>query len=102
MGLKLGIDDPEQWLEDCPDRVSENWDAYFAVEPFGGERELLARAVSLLYVLCFTHAKPEHVMADSDRIMQQLMPSEWVGQPEPVTADQDMERIEKHLASKYG
>ena len=103
MGLKLGVQDPEQWLEDVPDRVFENWEAYHANEPFGDERELLARMVGLLFFLCMKDGiDSETVLKSSESITQSLMPAAWVGQPERKTHEQSMAEVEKQMAARYG
>ena len=79
MGLKLGLEDPEQWLEDCPDRVYDNWHAAYRLRPFGDEQELLARVVSLLILLASKQMDIATVVKASDSIMQSLLTSEWVG-----------------------
>jgi len=77
LGRQLGIEDPEQWLELCPKRVFENWQAAYEVEPFGNEQELLARAVSLLYLIATENREFEKVCKASDSLMAFLMPSGW-------------------------
>jgi hypothetical protein len=78
LGLKLGIEDCEQWLEDCPDRVYRNWYAAYQCEPFGNETELLARIASLLYIIASKGTELEVVSRASDAILRTLMPSDWV------------------------
>lgn len=74
-----GIEDPEQWLEDCPDRVFENWVAAYRLRPFGDEQALLARAVSLLFLIAAKGQQFEKVYKASDSIMKLLMPPDWIG-----------------------
>lgn len=31
----MGIDDPEQWLEDAPKRIVDLWEEYWKLEPWG-------------------------------------------------------------------
>lgn len=73
------MEDAEQWLEDCPDRVFQNWYAAYRCEPFGGETELLARIASLLYIIASKGSELEKVCKASDAITKTLMPSDWVG-----------------------
>ena len=73
------MEDAEQWLEDCPDRVFQNWYAAYRCEPFGGETELLARITSLLYIIASKESELETVCKASDAITKTLMPSDWVG-----------------------
>jgi hypothetical protein len=35
--LQLGIDDPRAWLDATPDDVVGLWDAFYRLEPWGGE-----------------------------------------------------------------
>ena len=79
MSLKLGVEDAEQWLEDCPDRVYKNWYAAYQCEPFGGETELLARIASLLYIIASKGSEIESVSKACDAITKTLMPGDWVG-----------------------
>lgn len=71
--MKLGIEDWEQWLEDVPDRVFQSWQAHYAVEPWGGEQELLAGVISGLseIVAMKSGNKDDFVQ------VQDLMPIEW-------------------------
>ncbi len=82
MGRTIGIEDPEQWLEDVPQRVFAAWKSHYRVEPFGGERELLAKAVALLYTIAMQHTEFDAVQKMVDAIVPGLMPSDWIGQPE--------------------
>lgn len=71
--------DPEQWLEDCPQRVFDNWYAAYRLRPFGDEQELLTRIVSLLILIAGKEVGIEAAKNASDSIMRSLMTSEWVG-----------------------
>ena len=103
LGRELGIDDPEQWLEKCPQRVFDNWAAAHAVEPFGNEQQLLARIVSLLYVIAMQQSDFEAVKKLADAIMPAVMPSDWVERPEPKREDEGgISAFEKHVAQRYG
>jgi hypothetical protein len=104
LGRELGIEDPEQWLEQCPQRVFDNWAAAHAVEPFGNEQQLLARIVSLLYVIAMQKSDFEAVKKLADAIMPAIMPSDWVERPEPKLDDDDsgISAFEKHVAQRYG
>jgi hypothetical protein len=104
LGRQFGIEDPEQWLEQCPQRVFDNWAAAHAVEPFGGEQQLLARVVSLLYVIAMQQSDFESVKKLADAIMPAIMPSDWVERPEvkPEDVDGGVSAFEKHVAQRYG
>jgi len=99
LGLKLGIEDPEQWLENCPDRVMDNWLAYYRLEPFGMESELLSKIAGLLFYLCRRHGgEVEDIDKFASAIARCLMPGNWVGQKqsgghERVTAEELRERF---------
>jgi hypothetical protein len=53
--LELGIDDPEQWLEQAPERVVALWEAYDTQEPFGQPWHREAVTQSLLHGLLSYH-----------------------------------------------
>lgn len=73
------MEDPEQWAEDCPDRVFRNWYASYRCEPFGGETALLTRIVCLLYVIAGKGSDFEKVCLATDALMKTMMPSDWIG-----------------------
>jgi hypothetical protein len=103
--LQFGEQDPEQWLEDVPDRVWEVWKAYYALEPFGGERELAAKAVVLLKRLVATKFDAESitkVLDSCDRLTGTEMPWEWIGQPEPTAEVDSIASAEQLMAGLYG
>jgi len=97
LGLKLGIEDPEQWLEDCPDRVFDNWYAFYQLEPFGGETALLTRLVAMLFISCMRQGvKLEELNSISDDFMKMLMPSDWY--VEDDKPELDVDAIKDNLA----
>ena len=81
----------------------ENWQAAYNVEPFGNEQELLARAVSLLYLIASAGRDFEKVCKASDSLMTFLMPDGWAGKP---TADPqavtNVEEIKQNLKAMQG
>lgn len=98
--LKLGIDDPLTWLETVDDEVFATWEAYYRLEPFGDERFLLARIVSLLSMLMATKLSAD----DASKVVAEvkdLMPSDWVWQPERVETN-SIEAAESVLARMFG
>lgn len=98
MGLKLGIEDPEQWLEDVPDRVYDNWYAYYQIEPFGGETALLTRLVTLLFISCMRQGiKLEELNSISDDFMKMLMPSDWYVE-DSAEKSFDVDTVKENLA----
>lgn len=97
MSRQIDIEDAEQWLELCPERVFANWKAAHAVEPFGGEQQLLARIASLLYLIAAKDNKFEKVCEASDALMKFLMPSDWVGLDSQQSEPTDAATIKKNL-----
>lgn len=89
---ELGIEDYEQWLEDCPDRVLSAWESAHAVHPFGGEQYLLARIAALLFMQTQSRvgAKTWEAM---DRIAALFMPANWIGRKEGAEIELDIESI---------
>lgn len=82
------------------------WEAFASLEPFGGEREMLARIASLLTILAIQGgSKSGDVLDASDSIMRAFMPAEWIGQPKPDEAPDigtQMAQFEKAVAAAYG
>lgn len=100
--LRLGIDDPEQWLEDCPDRVFEVWDAYAQLEPWWGDREMLAGLLATTRSLLaskYEDRQIEAVLKSVDQITAAYMPGDWVGQPPPV--DEQVSGIQTTLEARH-
>lgn len=66
----------------------EKWYTFYRCEPFGGERELLARITSLLYIIASGTMKWKDVVESSDSLMQSLMPPDWIeAKPMPTEID---------------
>ena len=89
---RLGIEDYEQWLEDCPERVFSSWKAAHAVRPFGGEQHLLARIAALLFI----QAQKQYGKGAwelMDRITALFMPADWVGRNAGAEIELDLESI---------
>jgi len=81
LSLKLGIEDPEQWLEECPQRVFDNWLAQYRLEPWGNESELLSKIIGLLFYLCCKQkGKFEEVEGFMNAVSKMVMPSNWIAQ----------------------
>jgi hypothetical protein len=99
---ELGIEDPEQWLEECPQRVFENWQAYDKLEPIGPNCEFMARVISLLYVIASQKIDFESVHNSVERIIPCFMPSDWIGQPKPEDASDNLKSIEEQMRRLYG
>lgn len=78
--MRLGIEDWQQWLEDVPDRVLENWRAHYAVEPWGDERLILSKVVHFLSVIVACKLSESEIQ----QAVQDNMPYEWFYRnPEP-------------------
>lgn len=104
MCLRFGIDDPEQWLENCSRRKLNTWHAYYALEPWGDEQRILATAAAALRQLVAFKVdgeKLEKVMTLVDRIAACYMPGEWIGQPEIQEVD-PIEAFQRQVESMYG
>lgn len=89
---RLGIEDYEQWLEDCPERVFSSWKAAHAVRPFGGEQHLLARIAALLFMQAQKHYG-KGTWEAMERITALFMPSDWVGRNQGAEIELDLESI---------
>ena len=98
MSLKLGITDAEQFLEDCPKRIRTNWDDYYAIEPWGNERYLLALIVNQLSILV------AHKNEDSQCIIPvtDLMPPEWIHQPKDSDNTMSPQMLERMADANKG
>jgi hypothetical protein len=107
LGKELDLEDPEQWLEDCPDRVFENWVAAYRLRPFGDEQALLARAVSLLFLIASRGQQFEQVYKASDSIMKLLMPEDWIGNAKekatiPTVDIENLKAMNKVISKAFG
>ncbi len=79
------MQDAEQWLEDCPQRVLDNWLAYYRLEPFGNESELLSKIIGLLFYLCRSKGgEVEEIQKFVEIVQRYVMPSGWIGQQQIV------------------
>lgn len=88
MSLKCGIDDPEQWLENCPERVFDNWLAHYRLEPWGNESELLSKIIGLLFYLCMKQRGDfNQIETFMNSVAKLHMPSTWVGQQRDASID---------------
>ena len=101
--LRLGIDDPEQWLEDVPDRVYSLWDAYSQIEPWWSEREMLAQLVGLVRMMLagkYSEENVEKALRNADMLAASYMPPDWVDRPE--IKPMSLEETESILAARFG
>jgi len=83
--LELGIDDPEKWLANAPERVLRTWWAYWQIEPWGLPWHRHAAYMSLLdamYAVClkwFSGGKSKY----KPREFRDWMPGDWVTDSQP-------------------
>lgn len=101
MCLRLGIDDPIEWLENVSDEVFDLWYAYYRLEPWGNEAEMMAEVATntqFAAVLQSTDAKA--TMKAIDNAFKSRMPAAWINQPE-TTVD-SIEAAEQIFAKAFG
>lgn len=82
----------------------EVWEAYSRLEPWWGQRELLARMLAVLRCLLagkYDEDKVAGVMKTVDEMAGNWMPGDWVDQPEPK-AEASIEEVEAQLAARFG
>lgn len=59
----------------------DNWLAYYRLEPFGLESELLSKIIGLLFYLCRKQGgEIEDIDKFASAIARCMMPGNWVGQ----------------------
>ena len=64
----------------------DNWLAYYRLEPFGMESELLAKIIGLLFYLCRRQGgEIEDIEKFANAIARCMMPGNWVGQKQAAT-----------------
>lgn len=106
MGRSAAIGKPEQWLEDVDDVEFDQWRAYYQIEPWGGEKELLSKCVALLQMLVWAKYSKDTAEADKcvEEIVQSLMPGDWIGQPEIVeqSTEDSLRAFESIVSKAYG
>lgn len=84
--LELGIDDPEQWLEDTPKRIVDFWENYYRVEPFGLPWHQTAQTAELLewiYTMFVARAGQKH----DPRKFRDFMPHSFFEERPPLTGN---------------
>lgn len=77
--LAFGIEDPEQWLEDCPRRVLNVWRAFASADRWGDERRLAAVATITLKQLLSAKIDKDHrqsVLESIDKIAERYLPAD--------------------------
>ena len=98
MATRLGIQDAEQWLEDCPRRVFDNWRAQYIVAPFGDEQTLLAKILAAIYLLILRGGSDlQEIDKAVNGIMPAFMPAGWADEDDKPTGDSiaNFEKIAK-------
>ena len=102
----LGVDDPEQWFESSHDSVFQQWQAFYKLEPFGGERELLARIAAFLQIIAWKdrdEAGIKSVNKCAQELVQSMMPADWIGQPEKTSDHGDsIQKFEAFVSKAFG
>lgn len=96
--MRLGIDDPEQWLENCSRRKLNAWKAYYANEPWGDEQQILtviASSLKQLVAMKVSADSVEKVLSIVDKAAGYYMPPEWIHRP--VVEDDSSNSIEQAL-----
>lgn len=92
--LATGVsDDPEQWLHEADDRKLAFWRAWYRLEPWGGDKEVLAAVATLITHLDRTLLAC-HGQRPSSRSLQikDFMPLGWEG-ASPATSRKDQSSI---------
>ena len=100
--LRLGIDDPEQWLESVPKRVLALWMAFDAIDPIGNEAVMMAKLLSMTSFLqaakCSGDESQQVYRCELD-----FLPPNYVNQPdEPIEATDDIAAVERQIAARFG
>jgi hypothetical protein len=101
--LRLGIDDPEQWLESCPRRVLNVWRAYYAIEPWGNEQAVMAAVAATVkrsLIAEFGQDSVESVLQSVDNLAACHLPGEWIYRPEQK--DDSIENAQAILEALHG
>ena len=81
--LQLGIDDPEQWLEETTPRKLAIWQAFYRVEPWGNDYERSAVTNALLNaVLAMIGATNGQEIKTHG--IDDYMPGDWTHRKKPV------------------
>lgn len=66
----------------------DNWLAYYRLEPFGLESELLAKIIGLLFYLCRRQGgEIEDIEKFASAIARCMMPANWVGQKQAASQE---------------
>ena len=83
--LRRGLElEPEEWLASIDEEQYRNWEAFFRLEPTGGEQVLLARIVNQLSLLVAAKFGKEDMVLQ----VQDMLPGDWAWRkPEPTAAD---------------
>lgn len=88
------IDNPVEWWDNLPDSVVEFWQAYYRIEPFGGEWHRNAKVCQMLHLTAmrFAAGKAEKLMPIGD-----FMPADWVelSQAETMPISKQLDALAK-------
>jgi hypothetical protein len=88
-------DDPEAWLDQCTPRQLSVWQAFYSIEPFGGEFHRTAQTnVMLSNVLSMIAAG--HGQKVQPSRLEDFMPSNWIGsKPKKLAVKQNAKSVRK-------
>ena len=78
--LAWGIEDPEQWLENCPRRILNVWHAFAIADKWHSRRRMEAiSAVSLKRLLAvkYNESDRRQLLESIDKIAELYIPEEW-------------------------
>lgn len=87
--MAIGIDDPRAWLDATPDDVVTLWEAFYQLEPWGGEYRRHADEMEILDATFALHAnmnipKNRRDLRYTPRKRKQFFPVDYAGEY-PVT-----------------
>lgn len=75
--LAFGVQDPEQWLEECPRRVLNVWRAFAIADGWGMQRrQAAANAIATKRLLAFKYAgdSRKDAIAEFDELVEKHLP----------------------------
>lgn len=92
--LRRGLElEPEEWLASIDEEAYRNWEAYFRLEPTGGEEVLLARICNQLSLLVAAKFGSE----DSVLKVQDLLPVDWAWRKPEPTSEEGIAAVQRKL-----
>lgn len=82
-----------------------SWRAFYAIEPWGETRQLMAMMVATLkrnLAGKYSHENIEALLDSVDQVAAAYMPCEWIGHKKPHAEDNAMENLARRLEQQYG